>query len=147
MIFSTRSMYIGDVWAVASETRFHDITCFRLYTGATDFHLTTHLLVASAAMQPILIGSASEKETLRSNFPEDLECLMTATSDEELVFFVVVATVEEVDVVVRTLERTWMKGRIVHILTPKEFDPKENFIPTLAQNPLQWEWGNFPLAN
>ena len=58
-------------------------------------------------MQPILIGSASEKETLRSNFPEDLECLMTATSDEELlllVFFVVVATVEAVDVVVRTLE-------------------------------------------
>ena len=83
-------------------------------------------------MQPILIGSASEKETLRSNFPEDLECLMTATSDEELllVFFVVVATVEAVDVVVRTLERTWMKGRIVPILTPKEFDPKENFIPT-----------------
>ena len=78
-------------------------------------------------MQPILIGSASEKETLRSNFPEDLECLMTATSDEELllVFFVVVATVEAVDVVVRTLERAWMKGRIVHILTPKEFDPKE----------------------
>ena len=101
---------------------------------ASPFSNSTHLLVASAAMQPILIGSASEKETLRSNFPEDLECLMTATSDEELllVFFVVVATVEAVDVVVRTLERTWMKGRIVHILTPKEFDPKENFIPTLV---------------
>ena len=44
-------------------------------------------------MQPILIGSASEKETLRSNFPEDLECLMTATSDEELVDFFVVDVV------------------------------------------------------
>ena len=30
---------------------------------------------------PILTGSASEKETLRSNFPEDLECLITVTSE------------------------------------------------------------------
>ena len=48
-------------------------------------------------MQPILIGSASEKETLRSNFPEDLECLMTATSDEELVDFFVVDVVRRLE--------------------------------------------------
>ena len=55
--------------------------------------------MASAAMQPILIGSASEKETLRSNFPEDLECLMTATSDEELVDFFVVDVVRRLETI------------------------------------------------
>ena len=60
-------------------------------------------------MQPILIGSASEKETLRSNFPEDFECLMTATTS-----FSVEAEDEVVSrvffdpVVVRRLEDFWI---------------------------------------
>ena len=50
-----------------------------------------------ASAEAILIGSASEKETLRSNFPEDLECLMTATSDEELLDFFVVDVVRRLE--------------------------------------------------
>ena len=67
-------------------------------------------------MQPILIGSASEKETLRSNFPEDFECLMTATSLSVEAEDEVVSRVFFDPVVVRRLEDFW----ILCIVTPGE---------------------------